>query len=153
MEVLDKLLFLRYAAPCVDDFVIRGLMSEDYAREILSATQEGKVLENSEKQFDLAHLMCEHTAKKMNLTQIDASTIRTYYLNLHNKLIGIHKPVACSESECKITIEKEAGSNNTSFFRKIDKECVIVHRGYVVDLLEKKELEEILSKSSYLETH
>lgn len=153
MEITDKLMFLRYAAPCVEDFVLQGLMSKEYSNQIMCATKKGEVIENSENQFDLAHIMCEITAKKMNYQTIDKRVIRTYYLNLHNKLIGIHKPIACSEEDCKIKIVKEINENQTCFFSNISGDNLVIHRNYVVDILTNTELEEILSKSSYLATH
>ena len=153
MEITDKLIFLRYAAPCVDDFVMQGLMPKQYAKDIIGATQQQEVLEDSEKQFDLAYIMCQHTARKLNTDIIDAGVIRAYYLNTHNKIIGIHKPVACSAEECKILVSKKRGAYNESFFRRIHKNNLVVHRGYVVDLLTDSELGGIISRSSFLETH
>ncbi len=153
MDIVDKLIFLRYSAPCIDDFVMQGLMTRDYANEILEATKRCEVLPNSEIQFDLAYLMCERVAKKLGKEVIDTEVIRSYYLILHNKLLKIHKPIACSEEECRIEIANNISDLNTSFFEKMDKPLIVTHRNYVVDLLTKKELGEILSKSSYLETH
>ncbi|MCD6547062.1 MAG: hypothetical protein J7K22_00750 [Nanoarchaeota archaeon] len=156
MEIRDKLIFLRYCAPCVDDFVMQGLMTKDYANEILNATKRGEVLPGSEKYFDFAYLTCERIAKRLGKDCIDAEVIRTYYLKHHNNIVKIHKPIACSVEECKINISKEIDGLKTCFFNKDElktNEIIIVHRGYVVDLLTKEELEEVLSKSLYLETH
>lgn len=153
MEIGDKLTFMRYAAPCVDDLVERGLTTKKYAKEILEATKRGEVLPNSELQFDLAHLMCEYVAKKLGKNEIDTEAIRVYYMLLHNNLLKIHKPVTCSIEECEVKVMGEIAEVNTSFFKEINKPNLVVHRGYVVDLLTNEELEGILSKSTYLAIH
>ena len=144
---------MKYAAPCVGDLVALNLITEEYANEILEATGREEVLPNSEIQFNLAHLMCEHVALRLSKNKIDEGVIRIYYINLHNNLLKIHKPITCGVEECKIKIVKEVDGLDTSFFRKIDKPNIVTHRGYVVDLLTDEELEVILSKSSYLATH
>ena len=144
---------MRYAAPCVDDLVERELTTKEYAKEILEATKRGEVLPDSELQFDLAYLMCEYVAKKLGKNEIDTEVIRVYYLLLHNNLLKIHKPVTCSIEECEVKVVSEIDGINASFLKEINKPNLVVHRGYVVDLLTNEELEGILSKYMYLATH
>lgn len=153
MEIKDKLIFLRYCAPTVEDLVKRKIIDREYANEILESVSKGVVLKGAENQFNLAYLCCEYIAKRVRKKEIDGEIIRIYFINFHNKLVEkVHRPL-CPKEECKIKIHKSPKNLKTDFFTKIDKEIIISHRGYVVDLLTEDELEGILSKSSCLETY
>lgn len=88
MKIADKMLFLRYAMPCVSTFVTRGKVSQEEADHMIEQVSHGKVPETAMNLFKVAHAMCEVTAGEMNKKVIDAEVTRQYFHVKHNDVVN-----------------------------------------------------------------
>jgi hydrogenase maturation factor len=83
-----RLVFLRYALPCSETLVKRGVISQSYRRRLMKAIfLNKKIPENSEKIFKVANLMCEKIAKRFGKKSIDKNIVRKYFLFNHDKIV------------------------------------------------------------------
>jgi len=83
-----RLLFLRYALPCAETLIKRGIVSKDYIRKLMkNISFNEKIPKDSERIFKTANLMCIKIAKKLGKKSIDEIAIRKYFLFEHDKIV------------------------------------------------------------------
>jgi hydrogenase maturation factor len=151
-----KMLFLKYALPCSETLVKRGVISQNYRKKLIKVVfLNKKIPENSEKKFKTANIMCEKIAKKLGKKAIDEVIIRKYFLFNHDKAIKSRYKIfkdfdslLCRTYSGKVIklknrnalIETIIGkrSYKTIFVPKLKiGNYVVVHRNFVVEKIDE----------------
>jgi len=101
MNSATKLLFFKYAYPCIGTLVKRGGVKQEAANSIQQALLRGETPKEDERIFVVAHAMCSLIAKKAG-KDIDSAAVREYFQEEHDPVIdqrfkemGDFDPVAC----------------------------------------------------------
>ncbi|VVB77379.1 Uncharacterised protein [uncultured archaeon] len=165
----DRMLFGKFAAPCVSTLVAEKRATEEYRLEFVRKISEGGVPgEDDLRRFPLAIAELSRTAKRMK-DETMADSIRVYFLLDHNLLLDKQAAaehmfgiVRDGKSDCKaylgIVGRTGAGAANveTEFGRKTystafvngvkEGDMVIAHFGYVVEKLTAEGRARILEK-------
>jgi len=147
-----RLLFLRYALPCAETLVKRGIISKEYIRKLMkNVSFNEEVPKNSERIFKTAVLMCKRISKRFGKKFISESVVRKYFLFEHDKAIDKRykmfkdfdsltcrtypgKVVSLKNRKAvvKTTIGKRRYKINLTQGLKIG-DNVVVHRNFVVE--------------------
>ncbi len=160
MRVEDKILFLRYAMPCASTFVTRHIISQDDANSMIEQVSHGAVPKSAMRMFNVAHAMCEVTAREMNKAVIDAAVIRQYFHGKHNEVVDydyamMHDfdPDCCKIHIGKVvavgaggaTVETDLGQKlyRTDFCNVKEGDEVAVHYDFIVERTNKELLKQI----------
>ncbi|MBI2597875.1 MAG: HypC/HybG/HupF family hydrogenase formation chaperone [Candidatus Diapherotrites archaeon] len=165
MKQSDRLLFLKYAAPCATTLVQRKKLSEKEFEEMILSLKKGIVPKGvPEKIFKVAFAMCSAMALRDG-KKIDEKIIREYFWFGHDavvderfELMRDFDPVQCKTYPGVVAkISGKSAMVKTSFGEKeyfsvfapqIKKgDFVVVHRGFVVEKVGKKTAEKIAKKT------
>lgn len=151
MKSKDRLVFLRYAVPCIDTLVERGNVKKSFAKNLISSVSKGKAPEDTEKLFKVAFSACKKIAKRMGKKEIDSDVVRQYFLFEHDELIDIRykkfgdfNPFECKtypgivlktkKNKALIRIPFKTKVYRTDFVKNLKKnDHVVVHREFVVE--------------------
>lgn len=167
MAISDRMVFFKYAVPCAEVYVRRGKINQQYMDMMLKKISNGEELpEKTEYLFETAPALCETLAKMMKREKIDRDVIRQYFLIEHNSIVERRAKAGedVDPEKCKTSIGivskvnsgkvyVDTGSGKTicrsDFFGNIKSgDNVIMHFGFIVDMLTKDEVSKYFGSSA-----
>jgi len=161
MELKDRILFLKYAVPCIDTLVERGKVKKNFAENLTSSVTKGKAPKDSEKLFKIAYTSCKRIAKKMGKKEIDSDVIRQYFLFEHDKMIikrynkfKDFDPFKCrtypgivlriNNNRALVSLPFDRKVYRADFVKNLKKnDKVVVHRDFIVEKINLKLLNKL----------
>jgi hydrogenase maturation factor len=148
----SRLLFLKYALPCADTLVERGVVSRKLIKEsIKNISINKKISGHPEKIFKTANSMCGKIARRAGKKSINKNDIRKYFLFEHDKVVESRyksfkdfDPMQCRVFSGRVTkiknkralVQTIIGSKKykTSFIPNLKiGDYVVVHRKFAVE--------------------
>jgi hydrogenase maturation factor len=151
-EITNRLLFFKYAIPCAETLVKRGILSKQELEKMLENVKKGKEPEkDSENVFKVALAHLSFIAKQNDKNVIDEDTIREYFLFNHDKVVDDRfeemqdfNPEACrtnfgivnkTKNDTAI-VETPVGIKpyKSDFVKDLEADdLVVVHRDFIVE--------------------
>jgi len=168
MKIEDRILFDKYAFPCLNETdVKRGRITQELADELTARVSENMEPSDGleERLFPVAVSMCTFLARKANKKSIDADIIREYFLLTHNKVVDEQAelvrdvdPIRCKTYPGMVVkveggsamVETVLGSRSykTDFEKNVKKgDIVVVHFDHIVERITER-MAEIMGRAN-----
>ncbi len=166
MRITDRDLFLRYAVPCGDVLVKRGVLGQETLDSIREKVIKGeRVEEDLEEIFPMAVRMCRLLAKRAGKGVIDPGVIRDYFWHEHAKAVEWRASIYpdLPKEECLTyparvlkpgrnpLVETPLGKRGakTDFVKDLKRDdWVMLHYDYIVEKIPWEEAERLLAEHS-----
>ncbi|MFH0711353.1 MAG: hypothetical protein V1944_02135 [Candidatus Aenigmatarchaeota archaeon] len=157
MEISNRSLFFKYAIPCAETLVKRGVLDKKEFERMFDIVKKGKLPEKgSEQVFKVALAHLNFIAKQNNKQVIDEDVIREYFLFNHDKVVDdrFEEMKDFNPEACKVyfgIVNKTKGDtaivetpDGTKSY-KVDlvkglsvDDLVVVHRDFVVEQISEE---------------
>jgi len=151
MEIINRVLFFKYALPCAGTLIERGSLTKKEFEKMLGLVKKEKEPEKGcENVFKVAMAHLTFIAKEKNKDKIDDEIIREYFLFRHDEavderfgMVGDFDPIECKTYPGIVRDLKEDAVVETPLgvkkYKKVFvgelkvNDVVVVHRDFVVE--------------------
>ncbi|MBU0530072.1 MAG: HypC/HybG/HupF family hydrogenase formation chaperone [Candidatus Aenigmatarchaeota archaeon] len=169
MQIINKILFLKYAIPCSSTLVKRGWITQERVDRMYELLKKGEVEERLEDIYLVATSGCKLIALKSG-RDITDDVIREYFLDSHDEVIdkrfkemGDFDPEECRTHPAKVlSVEKEVEVLTPKGVRKITNtfehdlrpgDYVVIHYDFIIERLSKEKAKNLwIKKEKYIKS-